>query len=50
MSFTFLYTNSDAHITVISARILKIVPQNGTLYFSTSGFFFMKETTIKSIY
>lgn len=46
MCFTF-FTNSDAYITVIWARILKIVPQNGTLYLSA---FFMKETTIKSIY
>jgi hypothetical protein len=31
-SFTFLYTNNDADTTVISARIPRKAPQNGTLY------------------
>jgi hypothetical protein len=30
-SFTFLYTNNDADTTVISARIPRKAPQNGTL-------------------
>ena len=29
-SFTFLYTNSDANTTVISARILRKALQSGT--------------------
>lgn len=49
MCFTFLYTSSDAYITVISARILKIVPQNGTLYLSTSGFFYERNHHKKHI-
>jgi len=30
-SFTFLYTNNNANTTVISARIFRKVPHNGTL-------------------
>jgi hypothetical protein len=35
--FTFLYTNNDAHTTVISARILRIALHNGTLWKNKGG-------------